>query len=100
MMYLQEAALEFAAPMTQNGNVDLDGVLSFTLHNAGTATVTLEGTYTLAPGATFNGGLPGSALIVAQKIRVIFGATGNRRLEIGLVRLKGEQYSNYTRKSQ
>lgn len=92
---IPEATIDFLEPLTQNGKIELDGVLSFAIHNAGTATVTLGGLYTLAPGSTFNGGLPNFSAVISDQVRVSFGAAGTRRVEVAVFRHKGGAYSNF-----
>lgn len=96
---IKEATLDFEAPITAPSFLELDGVLAFSLHNAGTATVTLGGLYTLKPGSTYNSGMPAANVVISDKVRVAFSDTGTRRLEISMVRMKGGAFSNYEQKA-
>lgn len=100
MKMIREGAIDFDDPITANAMLELDGVLSFSIHNAGTATVTLDGRYTLNPGSTFSGGNPDANIVYSQKIRITFGTTGTKRLEVSTSRMKGGPYSNYEHKPQ
>lgn len=92
---IPEATIDFLEPITAPDRIELDGVLSFAIHNAGSATVTLGGFYTVAPGSTFNGGLPNFFAVVSDQIRVDFSPAGTRRVEVAVFRAKGEWYSNF-----
>lgn len=97
---IREATIDFLPPLVNNGFVDLDGVLAFSFHNAGAATVTLAGMFTISSGSTFNSGMPLPNVLISGKIRVEFAAAGARRLEVATVRMKGEPFSNYEHTAQ
>ena len=96
---IQEATIDTYMPVTTNKVIELDGVLSFSIHNAGTSVATLDGNYTLQPGSTLSSGMPAPNVVISDKMRVSFAAGGSNKLEMITVRLKGAEFSNYQHKS-
>ena len=91
---MQEATIDIMPALEAAGQVQIDGALGVSLHNAGTATVTIDGHFTLQPGATFQIAAPVPQVVISTALSVKFGAAGTKRLEIATIRLKGRPFSN------
>ena len=92
---IKEATIDILMPKTTSGKVELDGVLSFSLHNAGTSNIVINGAWTIAPGSTFQAGTGEIKAVISDTLRFVFGSGSKNRMEIAVVRMKGEEYSNY-----
>jgi len=97
---IQEATIDTYMPVTTNKVIELDGVLSFSIHNAGTSVATLDGNYTLQPGSTISSGMPAANVAISDKIRVSFAAAGTNKVEVITIRVKGSPFSNYEHQRQ
>lgn len=94
---IQEAAFEILQVVTTNSWVQFDGVLAMHLHNAGTATATLDAGLTIAPGSTLVVATPLPHVVISCRHSVRFGA-GTALLQVAALRIKGEPFSNYEHK--
>lgn len=98
--YVQEAVIDTKAPMTDNGRLQFDGVMSATLHNAGDTIVTINGHLTMKPGATIQLASPHQFVVFNCSLRVAFAAPQSdqqNRLEIMESRLASLTFNNFTR---
>jgi len=95
-----EANLDTRAPITENCDVHLDGIMSATLSNAGDTVVTLNHHLTMKPGATLQLFVPHPSVVFNVKLYISFAAGGvgeENRLEIMESRLAHIDYNNFTR---
>lgn len=98
-MKIRECTIDVAMPITENKAIQLDGVLSFSLHNAGTSNAMIDGGFTLLPGSTLQMGMPDANVVISDKIRVSFASGGTNKLELIVQRMKGAQFSNYEKQA-
>lgn len=88
--------LDFMPPVTAAQRIELDGVQSVVLHNAGNADVKLNRLFTVRPGSTMQISVANSDQVIFTVLNISFGAGDTPLLEWGVMRQVGEQYSNYT----
>ncbi len=93
---LLEAGIDVLPARTESGQIQIDGALSVLMHNAGTTDVTINGHLTLKAGATHHLAMPHPGVVINDYLTVVFSSTVGARLEIAMIRLKGEAYSNYS----
>jgi len=91
---ITESIVMVQQPVTGPGVLELDGVLSCLLHNAGTATATIDGALTVAPNSTLQLAVPLPNVVISSRHRITFGA-GSANLQVVTQRIKGGQFSNY-----
>ena len=93
---IQELTMDVLPPITANGPLQLDGVVSMTIHNNGTVNATINGNFTIKPGSTFQIASPNSYVIIEDTIRIAFASgAGTKLLEVAVLRMKGGIFSNY-----
>ncbi|MEL6393578.1 MAG: hypothetical protein AAFR97_12560 [Bacteroidota bacterium] len=98
--YIQEAVIDTKAPMSENGRLQFDGVMSATLHNAGDTIVTINGHLTMKPGATVQLASPHQFVVFNCSLRIAFAtpeAEEQNRLEVMECRLASITFNNFTR---
>lgn len=91
---IRETDVNFRDPVTSDERVTLIGH-SFSLHNAGDSTVSLDDRWTIAPKSTFQLAVPQDDMVFFVKVLVKFTGGSTNKLEIAEVQLKGCDYSNY-----
>lgn len=94
---IQEAAFEILQVATSDSWIQFDGVLAMHLHNAGTATATLDSGLTIAPGSTLVVATPLPNVVISSRHSVRFGS-GTALLQVAALRMKGQPFSNYEHK--
>lgn len=97
---LLEANIDTRSPITENTRLQLDGILSATLHNAGTTVVTLNNHLTIRPGATMQIASPHYRVVINCTLDVRFAAPvagQENKLEVMESRIAAPAYHNFTR---
>lgn len=93
---IKEATVNFRDPVTTDDRITLIGH-SFSFHNAGDSTVSLNDRWTIAPSSTFQLAVPQDDMVFFLKVIVKFTGGATNKLEIAEVQLKGCDYSNYAK---
>lgn len=88
---------EVYAPIIKDQRVPLDGVLSFAFHNNGEATAILNDHWTVKPGSTQQLTVALPNMVINDTLKVSFSGAGTKNLEISAMRVKGFDYSNFTK---
>lgn len=98
-VHVQELTIDVLPPITANGPLQIDGVVSITIHNNGTVNATINGNLTIKPGSTLQIATPNSYAVIEDMIRIAFAAgAGTKLIEVAVLRMKGGIFSNYEKK--